>query len=127
MAFLLGVHALSFLAAWLNPLAIGLRLLLSALIALSLWRSLARTPEIAGLRLKSDGRWELQLDDGKREEACLLGSSLVNPVFVILHFHSGKKRRSLLICRDSLETEEFRRLRVALRVVGSGIQDGSSG
>ena len=119
--FLLGVHALSFLAAWLNPLPVWLRSLIALGVLLSLWLNVRRSraeTEIIGLRIKPDVAWDLHTREGPIIEASLLGSSLVNPWFVLLHFRAEKKRYSLLICRDSLNAEEFRRLRVTLRVVG---------
>ncbi len=158
-AFLLGVHGLSFLAAWLNPLDIRIRLLVSLGVLTSLWLSLRRSrtgPEIRGIRLKPDGSWSLHTKDGAEIEAHLMRSSLANPWFVLLHFlaeedsanaegrapsnatfrpGSVKKsgfasrlhppRYSVLICRDSLDLDAFRRLRVALRV--SAMHDSKPG
>lgn len=135
---LIGIHALAFLAAWLNPLPVSLHLLLSAAVLLSagwhLRRSINRVkgtekliklleklfqsqPEIPGLALKSDNSWALTLSTGEIIEASLLGNSILSPWFVLLHFRTEKNDRQVLICRDSLEPDTFRRLRVALRVV----------
>lgn len=117
-AILLAVHGFSFLAAWLNPLPVWLRLALSMSVLLSLWLTFRAKPNIAGLRLQPDGGWILQAMDDTETEASLLGSSLSNPWFVLLHFQAETRRHSLLICRDSLDAEGFRRLRVALNVAG---------
>jgi hypothetical protein len=121
--FLLTVHVLSFLAAWLNPLAIWLKLPLSLCVLFSLWLAFKRHangPEIAGLQLKPDESWDLHLARDEKAEARLLGSSIANPWFVLLHFKTENKRYSVLMPRDSLEPEAFRRLRVALKVVKIG-------
>ena len=120
--FLLGLHVLSFLAAWLNPLPVWLRLFLSLSVLLSYWLTYRYKPKIIALRLQPDGTCGLHLAGGAEIEAALLGSSLVNTGFVLLHFQAETRRYSLLICRDSLEAEEFRRLRVALNV--AGVEDG---
>ena len=109
---------MSFLAVWLNPLPVWLRLLLSLPVLLSLWLASRSKPEIVGLRLLPDGIWLLQSADAAEIEASLLGSSLANPWFVLLHFQAETRRYSLLICRDSLDADGFRRLRVALNVAG---------
>ena len=116
---------MSFLAAWLNPLPVGLRLLLSSSVLLSLWLASRSKPEIAGLRLQPDGGWILHSADAAEIEAALLGSSLVNPWFALLHFRAESRRYSVLVCRDSLGADEFRRLRVALNVAGVEDGDGS--
>ena len=121
--FLLAVHTLSLLAAWLNPLPLWLKFLLSLSIGYSLWlvyKQRANGPAILGLQLKPDGSWLLHRVVGGDVEAQLLGSSLVNPWFVLLHLRTEKQAYSVLIPRDSLEADAFRRLRVALKVVGAG-------
>ena len=121
--FLLVAHALAFVAAWANLLEIWLKLLLSVSIALSLWhvfKDRSNAPEIAGLQLKPDGSWILRLSADNDIEAKLLGSSIANTWFVLLHLQTENKRYSMLIPRDSLEPDDFRRLRVALIVVGVG-------
>ena len=119
--FLLAAPALAFVAAWANLLELWLKLLLSVSVALSLWHVLkerANSHEIAGLQLKPDGSWMLRLSSGDDIEAKILGSSIANPWFVLLHLQTENKRYSMLIPRDSLEPDDFRRLRVALIVVG---------
>ena len=119
--FLLAAHALAFVAAWANLLELWLKLLLSVSVALSLWhvfKERANSHEIAGLQLKPDGSWMLRLSSGDDIEAKILGSSIANPWFVLLHLQTENKRYSMLIPRDSLEPDDFRRLRVALVVVG---------
>ena len=121
----MGVHTLALAAAWLNPLDPVLRFALSLAIAWSLWRFLKFNPNtgVIGLRLLPDSGWRLTLLGGSETDARLLGSSVSNPWFVLLHLRSEHaKRFNLLICRDSLEPEAFRRLRVALRV--TGLEDG---
>ena len=118
--FLLVVHALSLLACWLNLLAFWLKLLLSLSVLISGWlnyKALINGPVIKGIQLKPDESWELHLANGEKLEASLLGSTIANPWFVLLHFKAEKKKYSLLIPRDGLEPEDFRRLRVALKVV----------
>jgi hypothetical protein len=103
-------------AAWLNPLHLALRFGLSLAIAWSLWRSLNADSPIIGLRSVENGQtWRFDWANGAQTDAVLLGSSLSTVWFVLLHLRSDRgKRYHLLICRDSLEAEAFRRLRLAL-------------
>ena len=119
--FLFAVHVLAFVAAWANLLEVWLKLLLSVSVALSLWhlfKDRAKGSEIAGVQLKPDGSWMLRLSSEGDIEAKILGSSIANPWFVLLHLQTENKRFSMLIPRDSLEPDDFRRLRVALLVAG---------
>jgi hypothetical protein len=111
------LHGLALLAAFLNPLPIAMRLAVSAVVMLSLWLNLRRWrhPLIAGLSQRPDGGWRLYSAKGAEFEASLLGSSLANPWFVLLHLRTESARLNLLLCRDSLPEDGFRRLRVALQ------------
>jgi hypothetical protein len=78
------------------------------------------TTTIQGLALKPDSSCGLTDYSGETYEAQLLGSSIVSPWFVLLHLRTDKKTRHVLICRDSLEPDTFRQLRVALHVIKLG-------
>jgi hypothetical protein len=122
VVFLLAVHTFSLLAAWLNPLPVWLKLILSLAVAFNLWlvyKQHTNGSTIVGLQLKPDGSWLLHQVAGGDLESQLRGSSIINPWFVLLHLRTGNKPYSILIPRDSLEPDAFRRLRVALRVVGT--------
>ncbi len=114
----MGFHGLSLLAVWLGPLAAWLRLLLAAGVLVSLWLILKSRAGYAGVSQKPDGSWRLHTREGIEIEVRLLGSSMANPWFVLLHLRADSSNRlhTVLICRDSLEPDLFRRLRVALRV-----------
>lgn len=121
--FLLAIHALAFVAAWANLLEVWLKLLLALGVAISLWwvfKNRSKDPDIISLQLKPDGSWMLRLSSGGDIEAKLLGSSIANPWFVLLHWRTENMRYSMLIPKDSLAPDDFRRLRVALLVVGVG-------
>ncbi|MFM8332543.1 MAG: protein YgfX [Candidatus Methylumidiphilus sp.] len=115
-AYLLGIHALSFLAASINPWPFSALLSLAVLLSLSL--TLRAKPQITGFKLKPDGSWRLDISDNGEIEAVLLPSSLFNTGFALLHFQAETRRYALLVCRDSLEVEDFRQLRVAMLVAG---------
>ena len=123
IAFLLGLHAAALLAAWSNPLSVWLKLLISMCVLMSLWltyKTQSNSPEIAGLQLKPDDTWLLHLSKGGEVEASLLGSSIANPWFVLLYFKADSKQFSLLMPRDSLANEDYRKLLVALKVIRIG-------
>ena len=123
MTFLLGLHAAALLAVWLNPLSVWLKLLISLCVLMSLWltyKTQTNIPEIAGLQLKPDDTWVLHLSKGGDVETSLSGSSIANPWFVLLYFKADSQQYSLLMPRDSLAKEDYRKLLVALKVVRIG-------
>jgi hypothetical protein len=117
MVFLKAIHLFALCAAWLNALPLLARLVLTVVIGVSLWRTRQQAAElsISSLQLKPDGSWRVRQGDSEHE-AFLLDSSVVTPWFVLLHWRMAARRQALLLCRDSLEPDAFRRLRVALRV-----------
>jgi hypothetical protein len=119
-AFLAGLHTLAFLAAFLNPLSAEIQLAIAAAVLLSAWLNLKswRNPTIIALRQSPDGGWLIYPADDIETEVLLLGSSMANPWFVLMHLRAEKRRLNLLLCRDSLPADGFRRLRVALQVGG---------
>lgn len=61
--------------------------------------------------------WQIGYADSSKTADLLLKSAWVNRFAVIIHFKSfNKKRLSLLILKDSVDPEQFRQLRVRLRL-----------
>lgn len=110
-------HLLALGAALANPLAgWGKALLAAAILAsgIATWRRLDR---VRGLTLAADGDWEVVLHDAVRN-ARLATSTVVTPWIVILHLSSEGRILAIPICRDAVDPESFRRLRVYLRIAG---------
>lgn len=67
----------------------------------------------------ADGTWHVEGADGARSFARLLPSTFFHSLLVVLHFRvEGGGRRYMVLCRDSLGPEQFRRLRARMRVDG---------
>jgi hypothetical protein len=95
-------------------------------IALGVCASLAQTlraqgwgsrPGMARVELERDGRVRVTDRRGREYHARLTRSTLVTPWIVILVLAAGgmSPARTLLVPRDSLPSDDFRRLRVWLR------------
>jgi hypothetical protein len=67
------------------------------------------------IRHAEDGRWTVESVGGQREDAELLGSSVVQSWIIVLNFrlHSGV-RRSRAVLGDELDADTLRRLRARL-------------
>jgi hypothetical protein len=66
---------------------------------------------VRGLELRADGAAVFTLADGRRLEGTVAARRNVNPWWVTLPLR-GASRRILLVARDMLPPEEFRRLRM---------------
>lgn len=112
------VHALALVAALANPLHDGVKALLAtAIIAHGIldWR---RLNDSLCLIVRPDDEWEVISRHGSRY-AQLAPSTVVTAWIVILHLSvGGRKTLAIPICRDGLEPDAFRRLRVYLRTAG---------
>lgn len=93
--------------------AVGAGVLLVLLGAAVTWdRALLRgRGSVRGLELRTDGAAAFTLADGQRLEGTVAPRRNVNPWWVTLPLR-GASRRVLVVARDMLPPEEFRRLRM---------------
>jgi hypothetical protein len=119
----------------LNGLIWPGKLFLLGLVAVSgvyYWRRVihAQQPNtVKRLTWRADGEWLLELVSGEKLEAELLPNAYVHAWLVTLIFRrqaSGEKIR-LVLFRDALEAEMFRRLRVRLRLEAGPAAAGGTG
>lgn len=115
--FLTGLHLLALLAVWANPLPLWIKIALSLGVAFGFRLHFSgsgkglKSPVERLLWHTGQPPWRLTLPDGAEIDAELSGA-VVTPWFVVMRWRGGL---ALLLCRDSLDPDEFRRLRVLLR------------
>lgn len=122
-ALLAAVHGCALALLWMVPLPPWLSVIISIGIAASgalyiARDALRRMPQsITGAEIRDDGRCAIESKSGARRECELLGSSFVAPYLTVMNFRSAGSflARSVAILPDSIEVEDFRRLRVLLR------------
>ena len=116
--FLVAIHAVAGLSLVPLTLAPGLKLGLMAIITVSFfllaakhgWKTSARS--VLELTIDREGFVMLIYRDGEYWEGMLRGDTYVHPVGVILRVTGhGHQTRSVVLLRDQLEPEPFRRLR----------------
>ncbi|NJD05014.1 MAG: hypothetical protein FIA97_00760 [Methylococcaceae bacterium] len=115
----LGLHGCAAVAALGNSLALESRVVLIVLVLISLALELRRhgaPPRIAAIHVARDGAWRLITAEGREHSVALAACSVSSPWLVWLAWSGSKGRRRLLIFPDSLSTDQFRQLRVALRI-----------
>lgn len=90
---------------------------------LSIWRyyvALNSGKAVRHLSLDEYQNWSLVQKNGEVLKARLQGDTVVFPFIVILNFKATKRHFSVIICKDSVLGETFRRLCVKLRT-GRGL------
>ncbi|MGD9153076.1 MAG: hypothetical protein PVG30_05420 [Gammaproteobacteria bacterium] len=111
------LHALAFAALFCANFALILKLLVGSLLLWSgyyqCWlRALQRSPKAIVKCIATKERWRLIDRTGREYEVKLSGESLVTTCLIILNF--GTLHPALILCPDSLNSEDLRRLRVLL-------------
>ena len=115
---LLAAHGGALAVLIVISLPVWIRLILLLLICWSGGSTLQRTNgrnRIAGLLLRADGKMEYTRLNGEFGEALPHPHSTVTPQLTILLFRLCKRLESLVLLADSLNEEDFRRLRLWLR------------
>lgn len=114
---LLAVSVLFFIDIWL-----WIKILIFFLIAYSeyriCWKMLLFKASHAMQRIVfSRGDWKILDNAGQSHAVCLLGQSYLSTWLMILHFRDIESRdhHSIVLARDSMDPQIFRRLYVILR------------
>jgi len=124
LVLLVILHGLSFAVLFVLNLhiaillSLGIGVISSAYYSIS-YHALKNLPSsIIGIVVLADGRWLLQLKSGQEIEAKIDGNSYVQPFCTILVFQCEDRflSRSVVLLRDNVEKEDYRRLRVQLKV-----------
>jgi hypothetical protein len=111
------------ISVWLLPLPLLLLIAMTMMVlcwsgyCLLLLASLRMAHSCIAFRLEDGDNMVLVLRNGRHLPCRISPDSLVTPYLVILNVVSNENggRRSLLILRDGIGLENFRRLRIALR------------
>jgi toxin CptA len=130
---LLGMHGMCALLLWLLPLSRPLQLTLLLMLAASLtyhWLRdvlLRLSDSVSGLHLATDGTFSVRLRHDDWVPAEVLGSSFVRPWLTVLNLKLEGRRSMLpvVLLPDTLNHDDFRRLRVWLNWGRHGAQGGA--
>ena len=115
-----GLHILSILACWLSALPLPLRILLSLLLAFS-WhfQHKACSADCTYLRYTSNAGWAVAFHDHMSYDSLILKPSTVaGGMLTILHFEVKNCNKTLLIFKDAMSANDYRRLIVLLKISG---------
>lgn len=125
IGFLIAAHLL----ALIGSLAAGLPVSVRAVLVIAVVGSgifhlrrvrLDRTENRPLIIYGEQEGWSFQIGAGPRVIAELLASSVATRWITILHFQTEQSRfQSFVILRDSLDCEDYRRLRMVLKITGT--------
>lgn len=114
------LHGLAIFACWLNSLDSVYKLALSAAI-LAIWRLNKQRHQATPVQLSYTGEkgWEISSDGSRYQTAVILETTVITSAVVFLHYMTGNRfNHILLIPKDSLPENDFRRLIVRLKLAG---------
>ena len=127
---LLVLHGLALVAILALSLPVWAYLSLVMLVILNFYSTfnhhvLGRSKRsVLSLVWGGEGEWSLTTADGASHQAELLPGSYVHPMLVILNFIlQGGSRRSVVLLKDSLDQNTYRKLLSRMQLEGNRNQD----
>ncbi|WP_407663548.1 protein YgfX [Methylomonas albis] len=116
------IHVLVILACWLNALPMPYKCLLTMLVLLS-WRSNTMSGEISVvyLRYTPNHGWSLLSNGDQYQLVDIQASTVVSRFLIALHWvHNKGRRQSMIIPKDAISSNDYRKLSVCLIISGHG-------
>jgi hypothetical protein len=111
------LHTLAGACLFALPWPLSIRLLLLAILALSLWQQIWRPSKVVGLRLAASGELSCHFANGDQVFVRVQPDTVVFSQFLVLRVRNGESGRleTLALLPDSMSNEQFRLLRLWLR------------
>lgn len=113
------MHVLALLSSLLMPVGAVLKVTLCLLLGYSLYFYLQRYQQgfyNFSLRQSEEFSWEL-VENNRPSGLRVLRSTVLTSFIIILQVKIDNKHRSLLVCRDAVSAEEYRKLFAALKIM----------
>lgn len=115
------LHSIAFAAVFLSTIALLYKIIIAGLVVISLLFYLKQEIKFSGLHIRygSVFGWEIAYSENHFQSILILPSTVLTPYIVVLHFkQQNTKKQTILICRDALKKDEFRKLMVELKISG---------
>lgn len=115
------MHIVAVIAAILNTLVLSYKIIIIALVVLSLWRNIMRemAAKAFSIRFNTISGWEVAMLDDDFNAVEILPATVITPNLIVLNYKMlDKEKHIILIVKDALTDDEFRRLKVQLRISG---------
>ena len=116
----MAIHAIAIITAFINALALIYKVIITVMVLVSLLVYIKREINFHGLLIKhsNGGGWEVARSGNNFFTIEILSSTIITRYIIVLHFIQNKKKQTILICRDALFYDEFRKLMIALKISG---------
>ncbi len=113
------MHGVAVIAALLNTLLISYQFIIIFSIIINLILQIRAANNSLSIVYNAISGWKIAYSTNDYYSISILSSTVMSPYFIVLHFYrQNKKKQTILICRDALNTDEFRKLLVALKISG---------
>ncbi len=114
------LHVLSILACWLNALPLAVRVLIFFMLSYSWYFQLkGRKAEHTYLRYTSNVGWSVAFRGQDSYDSLILKPSTVaGNILTILHFDLESGSKTLMIFKDAMKANDYRKLIVLLKITG---------
>ena len=115
------LHVLSIFACWLSELPLVYRLILSLLVVLS-WFVQHKVGEAANilLRYTVSESWAVSFDGEHYLSINIKPTTVTGSMLTVLHFNIDQHTRALVIFKDAMSSNDYRKLIVNLKISGYG-------
>ena len=113
------LHVLAVLGCWLNSLPVALRLT-AVLLVLTSWVFQYSASLVASvfLRYSTAGDWSLSYDGVTFVAINIKPETVLGSLLTVLHFKTDKQSGSLLVFKDAVAANQYRKLLVQLKISG---------
>lgn len=115
------IHIIAIVVAFFNALTLTYRLIIIFSIVISFIFYLKRLKNVYWIRYSSLSGWELSYAENVYFPIEILPSTVLTTYLIVLHFKQlNKQKQTILIFKDSLIGDDYRKLKVELKISGLG-------
>lgn len=113
------LHTIAVIATVFNSLAVAYKLVMIILILISLFVYLKHANKTYIIRYSTLSGWVIAYSKNNFYPIEIVKSTVLTRFFIILHFKmQNQKKQAILISKDALDGNEYRKLMVELKISG---------
>jgi len=120
------LHFIAIIAVFINALTMLYKMILTVFILISLFFYIKKEFNFRGLTLRHAAScgWEIAFLEKEFSLIQILPSTVITHYLIVLHYKTQKhKKRAIIVCKDAMTNDNFRKLLVALKISGFSQND----